>query len=111
MCGSPHFPHPPQRRTSRARFTENSTWKTDFNDETAGRGQPGVIGNLNGRPWAPATLSVNAFLTDLADVWAEYGKSACSTARKTQPEAFFATCARSDPKTYRSRLSRPTQAA
>jgi hypothetical protein len=70
-------------------------------DEIAIRGRPfppGVSGNPNGRPLGSRTAFSHAFLRDLAESWAEHGKATMTHTARTNPEVFFATCARLVPK-------------
>ena len=62
--------------------------------------QPGVSGNPNGRPVGHRTRHQfsASFLADLAEVWAEHGKATMLRTVATNPETFFATCARLLPK-------------
>src|SRR5262249_2198551 len=55
---------------------------------------PGVSGNPNGRPVGSRTAFSQGFLKDLAEVWSEEGREAMVKTAKTNPTAFFATCAR-----------------
>ena len=71
--------------------------------EVAVRGRPfppGVSGNPNGRPVGHRTRHQfsASFLADLAEVWAEHGKATMLRTVATNPETFFATCARLLPK-------------
>jgi hypothetical protein len=61
---------------------------------------PGVSGNPNGRPVGHRTRHQfsAAFLADLAEVWAEYGRDTMLRTARSSPETFFATCARLLPK-------------
>jgi hypothetical protein len=71
--------------------------------ENAVRGKPfppGVSGNLNGRPVGHRTrhqFSV-AFAEDLAEVWAQHGKSSMLHTARSNPETFFAVCSKLVPK-------------
>src|SRR3974390_1736436 len=72
-------------------------------NEIAVRGRPfppGVSGNPNGRPVGHRTRPQfsAAFLADLAQVWAEHGRDTMLRTAKSNPETFFATCARLLPK-------------
>ena len=72
-------------------------------NELAVRGRPfppGVSGNPNGRPVGHRTRHQfsAAFLTDLAEVWAEHGRETMLRTARSSPETFFATCARLLPK-------------
>ena len=62
--------------------------------------QPGVSGNPNGRPVGHRTRHQfsASFLADLAEVWAEHGKATMLRTVASNPETFFATCARLLPK-------------
>ena len=62
--------------------------------------QPGVSGNLNGRPPGVGVRNqfTAAFLSDLRDVWAAHGKDVMTRTAKLEPSVFFATCARILPK-------------
>jgi hypothetical protein len=71
--------------------------------EVATRGRPfptGLSGNPNGRPVGHHTRYKfsASFLADLAEVWAEHGKATMLRTVATNPETFFATCARLLPK-------------
>src|SRR5215813_343804 len=71
--------------------------------EVAVRGRPfppGVSGNPNGRPVGHRTRHQfsASFLADLAEVWAEHGRETMLRTAKSNPETFFATCARLLPK-------------
>src|SRR5215469_10782256 len=61
---------------------------------------PGISGNPNGRPVGHRTRHQfsAAFADDLADVWAEHGKSSMLHTARSNPETFFATCARLLPR-------------
>ena len=61
---------------------------------------PGVSGNPNGRPVGHRTRHQfsASFLADLAEVWAEHGKATMLRTVASNPETFFATCARLLPK-------------
>ena len=65
-----------------------------------GRWKPGQSGNINGRPPGHRTRQQfsAAFADDLADVWAEHGKATMLHTARSNPETFFATCARLLPK-------------
>src|SRR5438045_3407158 len=70
-------------------------------NEIAVRGRPfppGTSGNPNGRPVGSRTAFSAAFMRDLAEVWAEHGRDTMLRTAKTNPETFFATCARILPK-------------
>src|SRR5262249_7275024 len=72
-------------------------------NEVAVRGRPfppGVSGNPNGRPVGHRTRHQfsASFLADLAEVWAEHGRETMLRTAKSNPETFFATCARLLPK-------------
>ena len=58
----------------------------------------GQSGNPNGRPVGARQNFSEAFLVDLRDVWAEYGKETMVSTAQKEPVAFFATCARFIPK-------------
>src|SRR6516225_11488748 len=71
--------------------------------ELAVRGRPfplGGSGNLTGLPVGHRTRHQfsAAFLTDLAEVWAEHGRETMLRTARSSPETFFATCARLLPK-------------
>ena len=69
--------------------------------ELAVRGRPfppGVSGNPNGRPVGSRAVFSGAFMRDLAEVWAEHGKATMLRTVASNPETFFATCARLLPK-------------
>ena len=71
--------------------------------ENAVRGKPfppGVSGNLNGRPVGHRTRHQfsAAFAEDLAEVWAEHGKSSMLHTARSNPETFFAVCSKLVPK-------------
>src|SRR5215472_4884532 len=61
---------------------------------------PGISGNPNGRPVGHRTRHQfsAALADDLADVWAEHGKSSMLHTARSNPETFFATCARLLPR-------------
>ena len=61
---------------------------------------PGVSGNLNGRPVGHRTRHQfsAAFAADLAEVWAEHGKSSMLHTARSSPETFFAVCSKLVPK-------------
>jgi hypothetical protein len=70
-------------------------------NEIAVRGRPfppGTSGNPNRRPVGSRTAFSAAFMRDLAEVWAEHGRDTMLRTAKTNPETFFATCARILPK-------------
>src|SRR5262245_8577028 len=56
--------------------------------------KPGQSGNLNGRPVGSRSAFSAGFTRDLAEVWAEKGKSSMLYTAEKQPAVFFATCAR-----------------
>jgi hypothetical protein len=58
----------------------------------------GISGNPNGRPVGSRTAFSAAFLHDLAESWAEHGKATMVHTAKTNPEVYFATCARLIPR-------------
>ena len=60
--------------------------------------KPGESGNPNGRPVGSKTAFSAAFLRDLQEVWAEHGKGSMIHTAKSNPEVFFATCARLLPR-------------
>lgn len=60
--------------------------------------KPGECGNPNGRPVGSRNAFSNAFMADLAAVWAEHGRSAMEQTARTMPSVFFATAARVLPK-------------
>jgi hypothetical protein len=60
--------------------------------------KPGESGNPNGRPVGSRNAFSNAFMADLASVWAEHGRAAMELTAKTMPSVFFATAARVLPK-------------
>ena len=60
--------------------------------------KPGESGNPNGRPVGSRNAFSNAFMADLAAVWAEHGRAAMELTAKTMPSVFFATAARVLPK-------------
>src|SRR6516162_1619555 len=68
--------------------TDNGKWK------------PGQSGNLNGRPPGHRTRHQfsAAFLADLTDVWASYGRETMIATAKANPETFFAVCSKLIPK-------------
>jgi hypothetical protein len=71
--------------------------------ENAVRGRPflpGVSGNVNGRPVGHRTRHQfsAAFAEDLAEVWAEHGKSSMLHTARSNPETFFAVCSKLVPK-------------
>ena len=71
--------------------------------ENAVRGKPfppGVSGNPNGRPVGHRTRHQfsAAFAVDLAEVWAEHGKSSMLHTARSSPETFFAVCSKLVPK-------------
>src|SRR6516165_2805807 len=61
---------------------------------------PGVSGNPNGRPVGHRTRHQfsAAFAVDLAEVWAEHGKSSMLHTARSNPETFFAVCSKLVPK-------------
>src|SRR5215831_8100440 len=63
--------------------------RTRFTDGHAGMG---------GRPIGSRQTFSAAFLRDLGAVWAEHGKASMLHTAKSNPETFFATCARLLPK-------------
>jgi hypothetical protein len=56
--------------------------------------QPGQPGNPNGRPVGSRTVFSQAFLKDLAEVWAEEGRETMVKTARNNPAVFFATCVR-----------------
>jgi hypothetical protein len=60
--------------------------------------KPGQSGNPAGRPVGARTHYSEAFLNDLRDGWVELGKETMIKTAKSEPLAFFATCARLIPK-------------
>jgi hypothetical protein len=71
--------------------------------ENAVRGKPfppGMSGNPNGRPVGHRTRHQfsAAFAEDLAEVWAEHGKSSMLHTARSNPETFFAVCSKLVPK-------------
>lgn len=66
--------------------TNNGQWKS------------GQSGNLQGRPVGSRNQFSNAFMSDLAAVWAAHGRETMEATAKVNPEAFFATCARLLPR-------------
>src|SRR5262249_17684078 len=70
-------------------------------NEVAARGRPfppGTSGNPNGRPVGSRTAFSAAFLRDLGEAWAEHGLASMHHTAKSNPEVFFATCARILPR-------------
>jgi hypothetical protein len=63
-----------------------------------GQWKPGQSGNQQGRPVGSRNQFSNAFMQDLAAVWAEHGRKTMEATAKVNPEAFFATCARLLPR-------------
>jgi hypothetical protein len=63
-----------------------------------GQWKPGQSGNLQGRPVGSRNQFSNAFMQDLAAVWAAHGREKMVATAKVNPEAFFATCARLLPR-------------
>jgi Family of unknown function (DUF5681) len=63
-----------------------------------GQWKPGQSGNQQGRPVGSRNQFSNAFMQDLAGVWAEHGRETMVATAKVNPEAFFATCARLLPR-------------
>jgi hypothetical protein len=63
-----------------------------------GQWKPGQSGNLQGRPVGSRNQFSNAFMQDLAAVWAAHGRETMVATAKVNPEAFFATCARLLPR-------------
>jgi hypothetical protein len=55
-------------------------------------------GNQQGRPVGSRNQFSNAFMQDLAAVWAAHGRETMVATAKVNPEAFFATCARLLPR-------------
>jgi hypothetical protein len=68
--------------------TDNGKWK------------PGQSGNLQGRPVGHRTRHQfsAAFLADLTEVWAMYGRETMIATAKANPETFFAVCSKLIPK-------------
>ena len=62
---------------------------------------PGVSGNPNGRPVGSRSAFSAGFTRDLAEVWAEKGKTSMLYTAEKQPAVFFATCARLLPNDVR----------
>src|SRR6516225_10587310 len=62
-----------------------------------GRFMDGHAG-MGGRPVGSRQTFSAAFADDLADVWAEHGKSSMLHTARSNPETFFATCARLLPR-------------
>ena len=62
--------------------------------------RPGISGNPNGRPVGHRTRHQfsTAFAEDLAEVWAEHGKSSMLHTARSSPETFFAVCSKLVPK-------------
>jgi hypothetical protein len=58
----------------------------------------GTSGNLNGRPVGSRTAFSNAFMRDLAEVWATEGRRCVEHTAKASPETFFAVCSKLIPK-------------
>jgi hypothetical protein len=58
----------------------------------------GISGNPNGRPVGARTAFSNAFMRDLAEVWATEGKRCVEHTAKASPETFFAVCSKLLPK-------------
>ena len=72
---------------------------TDVQQRIYGRPfQPGQSGNVNGRPVGARTAFSNAFLTDLRDVWGEYGKDCMIHCAQKSKETFFAIASKLIPK-------------
>jgi hypothetical protein len=63
-----------------------------------GQWKPGQSGNLQGRPMGSRNQFSNAFMQDLAEVWAEHGKETMQHTARTNPETFFAVCSRLLPR-------------
>jgi hypothetical protein len=63
-----------------------------------GQWKPGQSGNHQGRPVGSRNQFSNAFMQDLAAVWAEHGRETMEATAKVNPVAFFATCARLLPR-------------
>ena len=63
-----------------------------------GQWKPGQSGNQQGRPVGSRNQFHNAFMQDLAAVWAAHGRETMVATAKVNPEAFFATCARLLPR-------------
>jgi hypothetical protein len=63
---------------------------------------PGQSGNPTGagagRPIGSLTLFSNAYLANLAEVWAKKGKEAMEWTADNQPASFFAVCSRHIPQ-------------
>jgi hypothetical protein len=66
--------------------------------DNSGTWKPGRSGNPNGRPVGARQSFSNAFLRDLAEVWAEHGKAAVLHTAKLNPETFFAICSKLIPR-------------
>ena|SRR6516165_6195509 len=62
------------------------------------RWSAGVSGNPNGRPVGSRTAFSNAFMRDLAEVWATEGKRCVEHTAKASPETFLAVCSKLLPK-------------
>jgi len=63
-------------------------------NENRGRWQPGQSGNLAGKPAGARHRFSAAFLEDLAETWAEHGRSTMLATIKQAPATFFAIAAR-----------------
>jgi hypothetical protein len=63
-----------------------------------GQWKPGQSGNQQGRPVGSRNQFSNAFMQDLAEVWAEHGKETMQHTARTSPETFFAVCSRLLPR-------------
>ena len=63
-----------------------------------GQWKPGQSGNQQGRTVGSRNQFSNAFMQDLAAVWAQHGRETMEATAKVNPEAFFATCARLLPR-------------
>jgi hypothetical protein len=77
----------------------------------ATRWPPGQSGNPNGLPVGSRNAFSNAFMEDLAGVWAQHGRSAMELTAKTMPSVFFATAARVLPKDVAITLEQSTWCA
>jgi hypothetical protein len=63
---------------------------------------------MGGRPFGSRQTFSTAFLRDLAQTWGEYGIETMRHTAKTNPEVYFATCARLIPKDVQLTIEQTT---